>query len=223
MAKAIFFIIDFYQNLEYNRTGDTMKKIIKLILVTIMLIGNTYLLLHDLHNGKTDRIATYIALYPLLFVPSIFKKFIHLKSMPELEIIYYCFLFLAQFLGSGVNLYKYIDWFDTFTHLISGILTCFIALILLHLFGYNPKKKLIFNTTYILGIVFLVAGMWEFFEFGMDQFTGSNLQHWMETGVKDTMCDMLAAFCGSVIFLVAYLYEILTNDNSFITKFIDSI
>lgn len=200
-----------------------MKKILKYILVLIMLVGNTYLLIHDLSTGDTSRIATYIALYPLLLIPTIFKKFIPFKISLELELVYLLFIFLAQFLGSGVNLYKYIDWFDTFTHLISGILTCFLALILLYVFGQDLKKKLLFNVTYILGIVFLVAGLWEFFEFGMDQITGSNLQHWIETGVSDTMCDMLAAFTGSVLFLIAYLYEMLTNSYSFISKFIDAL
>lgn len=200
-----------------------MKKLIKCTLIFIMLIGNTYLLVRDISNGDTSRIATYIALYPLLLIPTIFKKFIRFQISVELETVYLIFLFLAQFLGSGVNLYKYIEWFDTFTHMISGILTCFIALILLYLFGHDPKKKIMFNITYILGIVFLIAGTWEFFEFGMDQLTGSNLQHWMETGVTDTMCDMLAAFGGSVLFLFVYLYEMLTGHYKFISKFIDSL
>ena len=200
-----------------------MKKILNYLLVLIMLIGNTYLLIRDLSVGDSTRIATYIVLYPLLLVPIGFKKFIQFKISAELEIVYYAFIFLASFLGSGVNLYKYISWFDTFTHFLSGILTCFVALILLHLFKQNPKKKILFHITYILGIVFLVASIWEFFEFGMDQATGSNLQHWMETGVEDTMCDMLAAFSGSILFTVFYLYEMLTNRSGFITKFIDSL
>lgn len=200
-----------------------MKKILNYSLVLIMLIGNSYLLIRDLSAGDHTRITTYIALYPLLLVPVGFKKLIQFKISVELEVVYYIFLFLAQFLGSGVNLYKYINWFDTFTHFLSGILTCFVALILLYLFKQNPKKKIIFNVTYILGIAFLVAGVWEFFEFGMDQLTGSNLQHWMETGVEDTMCDMLAAFSGCMLFTIAYLYEMLTNKIGFITKFIDSL
>ncbi len=200
-----------------------MKKILNYSLVIIMLIGNTYLLIRDFSAGDNTRITTYIALYPLLLVPMIFKKFIKFKISIELEVVYYMFLFLAQFLGSGVNLYKYISWFDTFTHFLSGVLTCFVSLILLYLFKHDPKKKILFNVTYILGIVFLVAGIWEFFEFGMDQITGSNLQHWIETGVKDTMCDMLAAFSGSIIFLSVYLYEMLTKKNGFITKFIESL
>ena len=69
----------------------------------------------------------------------------------------------------------------------------------------------------------MVAGAWEFFEFGMDQLTGSNLQHWIETGVEDTMYDMLAAFIGSVLFLTIYVYEMLWNKNGFITRFIKSL
>ena len=47
--------------------------------------------------------------------------------------------------------------------------------------------------------------MWEFFEFGLDTFTGSNVQWVIETGVTDTMTDMLIAFAGSILFSVVYL------------------
>lgn len=200
-----------------------MKKLINIGLILVMLLGNTYLLIRDTSNGDTSRIATYLALYPLLFVPTLFKKFFRFKISIELEVVYLIFLFLAQFLGSGVNLYKYISWFDTFTHFLSGILTCFLSLILLVIFKQDPTKKIAFHVTYILGIVFLIAGLWEFFEFGMDQMTGSNLQHWIESGVEDTMFDMLAAFTGSILFIIKYLYEMLQNKDGFITKFIHSL
>lgn len=200
-----------------------MKKIINYILVLAMLIGDFYLIIKDVNLDKFDRLPTYIALIPLLLLPSFLKKVCKFKMSDELQFVYLFFIFLAQFLGSGVNLYSYVSWFDMFTHLLSGTLTCFVALILLKLFKQNPKEKILFHITYILGIVFLVAGIWEFFEFGMDQITGSNLQHYLETGVEDTMCDILAAFSGSILFLIVYLYEMLTEKKGFITKFIDSL
>ena len=200
-----------------------MKKIVNYIFILIMLIGDTYLIIRDCGINNMSRMATYIVLIPLLFIPKLLRKLTKFHISDDLEFVYLLFIFLAQFLGSGVNLYKYIPWFDTFTHFISGILTSFVAIIFLHLFHQNPKKKILFHVTYILGIVFLVAGIWEFFEFGMDQLTGSNLQHYIETGVKDTMCDMLAAFTGSILFIIFYLYEMLTERKRFITSFIDSL
>ncbi len=200
-----------------------MKKFLTSILIFTMIIGNTCLLIYDINNGNTARVPTYLSLYLLLMIPSLIQKFTKFKMSTEIKLVYFIFILLAQFLGSGINLYARISWFDTFTHFLSGILTCFVALILLHLFGYNPKRKIFFHITYILGIVFLVACLWEFFEFGMDQLVGMNLQHSIETGVEDTMCDILAAFSGSIIFLCAYLYEMLIPSNGFITKFIDSL
>ena len=200
-----------------------MKRLLNAILILFMMVGNTYLLLNDLGKSETARILTYLSLYLLLLVPFIIKKCTKLKMSMEIEIVYNVFILLAQFLGSGVNLYAKISWFDTFTHFLSGILTCFVALILLNLFGSNPKRKIIFHMTYILGIVFLVAGLWEFFEFGMDQLAGMNLQHSIETGVKDTMVDILAAFSGSILFLCVYMYEMVTSTKGFITKFINSM
>ena len=46
------------------------------------------------------------------------------------------------------------------------------------------------------------------FEFGMDSITGSNLQHNLDTGVADTMWDMIAAFVGGFISsLIYYKYS----------------
>ena len=200
-----------------------MKKLFNYILILFMVVGNTYLLINDLNHNDNSRVPTYLSLYALLLIPTIMKKVIKFKISTEIEIVYFIFILLAQFLGSGVNLYAYISWFDTFTHFLSGVLTCFVALILLHLFGNNPKRKIAFHITYILGIVFLIACLWEFFEFGMDQLAGMNLQHSIESGVTDTMCDILAAFSGSILFLCAYTYEMLSNTKGFITKFIDSL
>lgn len=65
-----------------------MKKILNYCLVLIMLIGNTYLLIRDFSAGDNTRIPTYIALYPLLLVPNLFKKFINFKISVELEVVY---------------------------------------------------------------------------------------------------------------------------------------
>lgn len=200
-----------------------MKKFINWLLIIGMLVCDVYYIIDALQTQVFSRFATYLALIPLLCLPTIFRKVFHMKISESLELVYLIFIFLAQFLGSVVNLYSKVEWFDTFTHGLSGILTCFLALIILVKFRQDPTKKIIFHATYILGIVFLVASLWEFFEFGMDQFTGSNLQHWMETGVEDTMIDILSAFIGGMTFLLYYVFEMLSKKDGFLHQFIKSI
>ena len=201
-----------------------MKKIkwINYLIVLIMVIWDGYYIVNALMNQVYDRMATYLVLFPLLLVPRILRKCMRVNISPALECIYFLFLFLAQFLGSGVNLYRYISWFDLFTHFLSGIFTCFLStLLLIHFRKFHPERP-VFFVLYTLGIVFLVAGVWEIFEFSMDTFTGSDLQHHLETGVHDTMEDMIAAFFGSMLFIGTYIAECIAKKKFLIHSFIEN-
>lgn len=202
-----------------------MKKIniLNWFLILGMIVGDIYLIIHDLGINKTDRLATYLVLIPILAVPWLFKKILHYEMTEDLKLVYYIFIFLAQFLGSGVNLYNKTVWFDKFTHGLSGILSCFVALILLVQFKKDPTKHLLFHFTYILGIVFLIAGGWECIEFAIDTFTGSDVQHVATTGVTDTMGDILSALLGSIIFFLDYFYEIKKSKKGIIYSFLHSL
>lgn len=184
-----------------------------------MIIIDTYYIVNSIYSGNNDRMSTYLILIPLLLVPMFMKKILKININIDIEIIYLLFVFLAQVFGSVINLYNTISWYDTFMHFISGILSSLLALILLIKFKIKPEKNIFLTITYILGFVFLIASLWECFEFTFDQVTGSNLQHAYETGVKDTMKDIIIAFAGSVIFLIAYFKE---KKNGFIHRFIYS-
>lgn len=180
-----------------------MKKIINSILIIVMVLFDARYIINSISLNSFDRLPTYLALIPLLFVPKILKL-LKFKLSDTLEVMYYVFIFMAQFLGCVVNLYASISWFDTFTHLLSGIFFSIVSLIFIDKNSKITKRNKLFYILYILGFTMLTACIWEFFEFGMDMITGSNLQHAKETGVVDTMQDMIAAFIGSIIFLTFY-------------------
>lgn len=201
-----------------------MKKIKILnwiLIITLTILGICELVKIITTNG--DRLATCLVLFPILYFPWFLRKVGKIEINPVLELIYLIFVALAQFLGSVINLYNKVWWYDLFSHTISGWLTSLLALFFLVRMNHYQEKHLVFNITYILGIGLLVAGLWEFFEYGSDVLTGSNLQHAIETGVKDTMDDMLVAFVGSIIFCVSYSYEILNNKKYVIRKLVDTM
>ena len=57
---------------------------------------------------------------------------------------------------------------------------------------------------FIFGIVFISAGLWEIIEYSVDLITASNLQHNKDTGVVDTMEDMIACFVGGILSSIFY-------------------
>ena len=179
-----------------------MKKTINYILIFIMLCFDFFYLINDLRIGSSDRIVTYLALPFVLLVPFFLDKIMKKELSSNLKLFYYIFIFLADFLGCVVNLYEKISWFDTFTHYLSGIFTAYLGILLMDKFQF--KKTFLSRIIYTLGFTCLIAVIWEFFEYSMDNFFGMTLQHANTTGVNDTMIDLISAFLGSITFLIFY-------------------
>jgi len=170
-----------------------------------------------------DLYGTFIRLSIILLVllPNMIRKFTKIKITERMELIYLLFLFVAHFLGSIVDLYHKISWYDTFAHYISGFMTCFLGyLIYVKCKGIkNPFLEVLF----LLSFSALVAVSWETFEFVSDQIFGKDAQNVVTTGVSDTMMDMIVALLGCMTTLFAYFIEKYFHKNLFISKFINEI
>ena len=108
-------------------------------------------------------------------------------------------------------------------HFLSGVLTSILALDILKRANVIDKNKIYINVLFVLGITFMVAGLWEIFEFTTDNIFGKDAQKVLTTGVSDTMKDIISAFLGSLIIVVSYIYEKVNNMKLFVINFIKSI
>ena len=108
-------------------------------------------------------------------------------------------------------------------HYISGILTSFLAILLLVLFNKYDEKDKTFNIIFIISITLMVAGLWEIFEFAADNLLGGDAQRVLATGVTDTMKDIICALLGSILFSLSYLYECIKKKNLVIKEFIKKL
>ena len=89
--------------------------------------------------------------------------------------------------------------------------------------GFIDKNKMYINVLFVLGITFMVAGLWEIFEFTTDNIFSKDAQKVLTTGVTDTMKDIVSAFLGSLIIIISYIYEKVNKTKLFIINFIKSI
>lgn len=197
-----------------------MNKINKL-LVLIMFIGSTYVGYDDIANGNIYSLLITMSIVLVVFVPKILRKLFKLKISRESENIYITFIFFSHFLGSIVNLYDNIYWYDTFAHLLSGIICSFFILELLIRIGKYDGKSVIFNILFIMGISFMLASSWEFFEFITDKIFNADAQKVLETGVDDTMKDMMVAALGALLFCITYAFR--KDEHGYIQNFIEDI
>ncbi len=153
------------------------------------------------------------------------------------DIYYYItvlFAYLSVFLGSYLNFYEKIEWWDTMLHFSSGILIGLVSIIVVSLLityffaEINTKQKLL--VVVIIGMLASLscAVFWEFYEYFIDAILDWNMQRGiivdnslplddqilpylrpsgrlLDTALTDTMQDMALATIGSLIALgIAY-------------------
>ncbi len=193
------------------------------VLIFISSLASLCYAVRDLNMGIYDRLLACLSIIFVLFIPRIINKIFKLKISPYMEFVYVVFIILAQFLGSVVNLYNSVWWFDLFTHFLSGILTSVLALVIMDWFGVYNKKNKWFNALFIICFTLMVASLWEFIEFGAFVFLKMDVQHHLTTGVFDTMEDMLVAFLGSIIVSVSYLVESKVSKSGFLKKVVNDL
>ncbi len=198
-----------------------MKKINNIIILS-MLIINTGCIGLTLLGKYNSNILVCLSLYLIVFIPKILRK-ASPKINDLIELIFLIFILFAQLLGSILHFYGIIYWYDSFMHYISGILTSFLAILLLVLFNKYDEKDKTFNIIFIISITLMVAGLWEIFEFTADNLLGGDAQRVLATGVTDTMKDIICALLGSILFSLSYLYECIKKKNLVIKEFIKKL
>lgn len=189
-----------------------MKKISNVLIFLSSLASLCYAVM-DINLGAYDRLLASLSLVFVLFIPRIINKIFKLKISDTIELVYVVFIILAQFIGSVVNLYDKVWWYDLFTHFLSGILISVFALVVMDWLGVYKEKNKFFNTLFIISFNLMIASFWEFLEFGAFVFLKMDVQHHLTTGVFDTMEDMLIALFGSIIVSVLYLVHVKLNKN----------
>lgn len=199
-----------------------MKKLNN-ILILLCSLASVCFLVKDLNLGSYDRLLGDATVPLVLLLPRIISNIFKIKITSAMELVYIIFIILAQFAGSVVNLYNKVWWYDLFAHFLSGILTAILSLVILDWFGIYKEKNKGFNFLFIISFTLMIASLWEFLEFGVDTFFGMNVQHSIDTGVRDTMEDMLIAFLGSLIVSISYLVENKIGKNGFLKKIVSDL
>lgn len=165
-----------------------------------------YMLISSYDTMKLSKILTVLCILPLIMVPYLLDK-IKVYHMDEVLIFfYYLFLLLALVMGSLLKFYYKIWWFDLFTHFVSGLMTSIIAFIILQENKLVKKKYRGFGFIFILVFTISIAAGWEYFEFICDKLFHGDAQWVVETGVNDTMTDMLIATLAGLLSSIYYLY-----------------
>lgn len=177
-----------------------MKKIVNLLIFVIILVSIGFGI-YEIANSDIYEFLICLTIIPIVYLPKIIRKIFKFDISNINEIIFIVFVFLAHFLGSILNFYNNIYFYDKLVHFLSGMV---VAIIVLEFLVKNKRydKNYIFNILFILGMSFMIAGFWEYFEYICDFIFKKDAQNVLTTGINDTMQDMLVATLGTILFLL---------------------
>ena len=188
--------------IQKQNSGEDVKKATKFKIYStlLLLIANTICAftvnIYNLESTSLKIIGSYFA----IFLTSVATYKLPLKIYNLIAI----FVFFSSSLGSCVNLYYYIDGYDTIIHFLSGIV---IAAGAKYLFKNIFKKSSIINAENIITLLSLTfscsaAAFWEIYEYFIDVTLNANMQ-----GTKaNTMNDIIAGVTGAIVItLIEYI------------------
>jgi hypothetical protein len=139
----------------------------------------------------------------LTLLPAFAWRRYRLYLPPEFQLIAAAFVFLSLFLGSARDFYYRFWWWDIVLHTGSGFLLGIVGFIALYLLNrtdrlppeVSPAFRCFFGVTFA---VFLGV-LWEIFEFVADEINPYWNMQTRETGVADTMYDLIVDTLGAVM------------------------
>lgn len=138
------------------------------------------MLVLQLLNRNYENVFLCVLTLLLLVIPSLLQITFKVELPTTLEIIILVFIFAAEILGEISEFYLVFPFWDTVLHTINGFLAAAIGFSLVDLL--NRDKRTVFNLSPLFAAIvafcfsMTIGVVWEFFEFGMDQIVGYDMQ-----------------------------------------------
>jgi len=131
---------------------------------------------------RGDYYSVFLCLLTLLLfdIPVFANKLFKVTLPYELEVIILLFVFAAEILGEIGSFYTHITWWDTMLHTLNGFLMAAIGFALIDILNNSPKFHINLSPLFVAVVAFCISMtvgvVWEFFEFSMDMFVGTDMQ-----------------------------------------------
>ncbi len=145
----------------------------------------------------------------LTFVPWIAGKVIRLQEDYLLRFTSHLYILVTFGIGMIFNGYDRIPYYDKIMHTLTGVIFALCGLIAFYVLKPRKQGKIEIEpkefwqaAVFSVGFATIIAVGWEIVEFVLNLILHNDPQHVLETGVTDTMMDMIVCLIGSLIFLI---------------------
>ena len=131
-------------------------------------------------NQNYENVFMCILTLLLLVLPSFVQVTFKVELPSTLEVIILLFIFAAQILGEISEFYLVFPFWDTVLHVLNGFLAAAIGFSMVDLLNRSERVVFTLSPVFIAIVAFCfsmtIGVIWEFFEFGMDQLLGYDMQ-----------------------------------------------
>ena len=130
------------------------------------------------------------------------RRIFHVEAGVQLETYIYIFSFLGWTLGGAASVYNLLPGFDKVVHTLSGVFVSSLALAAFYMMERGrDKNNKVLKYCFVFFTSVAIAGLFEICEFSLAPVMQRDLQHVLDTGVTDTMMDIIVCTVGTVISL----------------------
>lgn len=183
-----------------------------LVYVTLRLLVILMMIL-QIFNRNYENVFLCVLTLVLLLIPSLIQINLKIELPTALEITILVFIFAAEILGEIQSYYIKFPFWDTVLHTINGFLMAAIGFALVDILNRSKKFSIQLSPVFLAIVAFCfsmtIAVIWEFFEYGMDQFFGLDMQK--DTVIQGFSSVLLDPTKSNIPVPVQDITEVLVN------------
>ena len=166
MKKAL------HMELREHKSSFIVYVVLRLLVILMMIL--------QIFNRNYENVFLCILTLILLIIPSFIQINLKIELPTALEITILLFIFAAEILGEIQAYYLKFPFWDTVLHTVNGFLMAAIGFALVDILNRSKKFSIQLSPAFVAIVAFCfsmtIGVVWEFFEFGMDTFMGTDMQ-----------------------------------------------
>lgn len=183
-----------------------------LVYVTLRLLVILMMIL-QIFNRNYENVFLCVLTLVLLLIPSLIQINLKIELPTALEITILVFIFAEEILGEIQSYYIKFPFWDTVLHTINGFLMAAIGFALVDILNRSKKFSIQLSPVFLAIVAFCfsmtIGVIWEFFEYGMDQFFGLDMQK--DTVIQGFSSVLLDPTKSNIPVPVQDITEVLVN------------
>jgi hypothetical protein len=183
-----------------------------LVYVTLRLLVILMMIL-QIFNRNYENVFLCVLTLVLLLIPSLIQINLKIELPTALEITILVFIFAAEILGEIQSYYIKFPFWDTVLHTINGFLMAVIGFALVDILNRSKKFSIQLSPVFLAIVAFCfsmtIGVIWDFFEYGMDQFFGLDMQK--DTVIQGFSSVLLDPTKSNIPVPVQDITEVLVN------------